>query len=146
MKAFQFPLEQVRLWRAEQAELEELKLQRANTELQSLRHLAQQVQAESDQAARCVLGGVSVDAVDLACLDGFREHTRVELGKIAEQTKQCQQRVEGQRRRLIESRRQFELLDRLKKKAMGEWRLARDKEQEELAAELFLAKRTRDRN
>jgi flagellar biosynthesis chaperone FliJ len=146
MKAFRFPLEQVRSWRHEQAELEELKLQKIHAELQSLVRLARQVQGEAEQAARSVLSGALVAADELASLDAFREFTRGRLKQIAEQTRQCQERAEQQQKRLIEARRQFELLDRFKKKALAEWRLARDKEQEELAAELFLAKRTRDRD
>jgi hypothetical protein len=128
VKAFRFSLEQVRSWRLEQAELEELKLQKIH------------------QAARSVLGGARIEADALAGLDSFREHSRGKLKKIAEQTKDCRQRADTQRQKLIEMRRQFELLDRLKKKAMAEWIHARDKEQEEVAAELFLAKRTRDRD
>lgn len=146
MKAFRFPLEQVRLYRQEQAELEELKLQRIHAELQSLQHLARQIQAEADQASRTVLGDAHIEAYFLASLDEYREHARNQLKRIAEQSRDCGKRAEVQRQRLMEMRRQFELLDRLKKKAMAEWRMARDKEQEELAAELFLAKRTRDRN
>jgi hypothetical protein len=146
VKAFRFSLEQVRSWRLEQAELEELKLQKIHAELQSLHSMARRVQAEADQAARSVLGGARIEADALAGLDSFREHSRGKLKKIAEQTKDCRQRADTQRQKLIEMRRQFELLDRLKKKAMAEWIHARDKEQEELAAELFLAKRTRDQD
>lgn len=128
----------------EQVELEELKLQTIHAELHSLKRLAREVQAEADQATRLVLSATSIDANDLAHLDGFREHVQAKLKKIGEQTSQCQQRADEQRKRLLEKRRQFELLDRLKKKVMAEWRLSQDKEQEELAAELFLAKRTRD--
>ncbi len=146
MKAFRFPLDQVRLWRQEQADVEELKLQKIYAELQSLRHLARQVQAASDQAVRLVLGRIPIEAAGLANLDGFREHSRNRLKQIGEQIKLCQQRAEEQRLRLIEKRLQFELLDRLKKQARAEWRAGRDKEQEDLAAELYLAKRTRDRD
>lgn len=146
MKAFRFPLEQVRLWRGEQVELEELKLQKINQELHALERLAQRVQAEADEAGRSVLASTRIEAHELAALDGFREHSRTRLRKIAGDAGACRHRASAQRQRLIETRRQFELLDRLKKKAMAAWRLAGDKEQEELAAELFLAKRTRDRD
>jgi hypothetical protein len=146
MKAFRFSLEQVRLWRNEQAELEELKLQKIHMELHELHSLAQRVQAESDQAARTVLSGPSAEAHELAMLDSFRDYTRNRLKQIAAQTVECQGRASAQRQKLIDARRQFELLDKLKTKTMADWRLGRDKEQEELAAELFLAKRTRNRD
>jgi flagellar export protein FliJ len=146
MKAFSFPLERVRLLRNEQAELEEAKLQKIYAELNALTALARQVQAEFDQASRSVLGKASPDAGELATLDSFRDFSRNRLKQIAVQTKDCQKRADAQRLKLIEARRQYELLDKLKKKTMAEWRLALDKEQEELAAELFLAKRSRDRD
>jgi flagellar export protein FliJ len=146
MKAFHFALEQVRLWRRQQVEVEEVKLQKINAELNNLQLQAQQVQAEADEAGRLVLGEQDIAAHDLRSLDDFREYTRTSLKKIAEELRPCREKAEAQRQRLIEARRQFELLDHLKKKAMGLWRLARDKEQEELAAELFLAKRTRERD
>jgi hypothetical protein len=45
----------------------------------------------------------------------------------------------------MEARRQAELLERLREKALGQWRAAANKEQEDLASELFLAKQTRNR-
>jgi flagellar export protein FliJ len=146
MKAFHFPLDQVRRWRHEQAELEELKLQKIYIELRSLKALAAQVQSEYDRASQTVLGAAQAEAHELANLDSFRDFTRTKLKKIDAQIQDCQKRADAQRLRLIEFRRQFELLEKLKKKNFEEWRLGRDKEQEELAAELFLAKRSRDRD
>ena len=45
--------------------------------------------------------------------------------------------------RVIEARRKFELLDRLREAALNEWQAAVNKEQEDLAAELFLARSRR---
>ncbi len=50
-----------------------------------------------------------------------------------------------QRQRVIEARRQAELLDRLHDQACKAWSAASDKEQETLAADLFLAKAVRER-
>jgi hypothetical protein len=45
---------------------------------------------------------------------------------------------------VLEARRQFELLDDLREKALAKWKAASDKEQETLAGELFLARSTRN--
>jgi flagellar export protein FliJ len=146
MKAFNFSLEQVRRWRNEQADVEDLKLQKIDGELHALNASAEQVRAEADQAWQTVMGGASVVSHELSQLDGFRDYARAKLKQLAEQTAECEKRAGVQRQKLIEARRQFELLDRLKKKALAEWRLSRDKEQEEAAAELYLAKLSRDRD
>jgi hypothetical protein len=46
---------------------------------------------------------------------------------------------------VIQARRDAELLERLKRKALAEWQAASDREQESLATELYLAKRVRQR-
>jgi hypothetical protein len=46
------------------------------------------------------------------------------------------------RARVLEARRQFELLEKLRKESLGAWKTAVNKEQEDLAAELFLARKT----
>jgi hypothetical protein len=61
------------------------------------------------------------------------------------QERRCEARIIEQRNQVMEARRQFELLDRLRQKLYEEWRAAGNKEQEELAAELFLAKSVRER-
>jgi hypothetical protein len=45
---------------------------------------------------------------------------------------------------VLEARRQFELLDGLREKALAKWRTAGEKEQETLTAELFLSRSTRN--
>jgi hypothetical protein len=45
---------------------------------------------------------------------------------------------------VIEARRKFELLQRLQQSALLQWKAAFNKEQEEMASELFLAKMNRD--
>jgi hypothetical protein len=58
----------------------------------------------------------------------------------------CQQeeKIAAQRERVIEARRKFELLQRLQQSALLQWKAAFNKEQEEVASELFLAKMNRD--
>jgi hypothetical protein len=145
MKRFEFSLERVRVWRDEQAALQELKLHDILAELNALETERGRTEEELRSAEWAIRGQPVVEAGELATLDAFREHTRIRLRDNADQRRLCEQRVRDQRQRVIEARRQFELLDRLQKKALFEWKAAREKEQEELAAELFLGKRQRDR-
>jgi hypothetical protein len=97
------------------------------------------------QTARDVLGQRSMRPFELESLDSFRVHGRGQIRNLENQEQQCEARVIAQRTQVLEARRQFELLERLRQKAMNAWRAAGNKEQEELAAELFLAKSIRQR-
>ena len=145
MKGFHFPLERVRRWRSEQASLEELKLQQLHAERARLAQAKRDVETESARSAQQVLTQPSIDPLELTSLESYRQHLRrcaYELGNLE---RQCEAKVVEQRQRLIEARRQFEMLDRLHHKAWTEWLAAGNKEQEELAAEMFLAKSVRER-
>ncbi|HUA21409.1 MAG TPA: hypothetical protein VMB25_21830 [Bryobacteraceae bacterium] len=143
MKRFEFPLERVRRWRAEQAGLEELKLRQllaSKTQLEAARRRAE---AEGRKSAEQVLAQAFLEASELHYLDGYRRHIQKRVRDLDNHVRQCEAQAAKQRQRVIEARRQFELLDRLRTTALAEWRAAGNKEQEDLAAELFLAKSRR---
>ncbi len=144
MKRFDFPLEKVRQWRNEQAGLEEMKLQRIYSELRAIDEGRKRVEEELAEASRQVRGRPVPEVVDLVNLDTFRLFTASRLLQIEDVRRKCHAQVEQQRQQLVEARRRFELLDKLKQKALANWQIARDKEEEELAGELFLAKRRRE--
>ena len=146
MKRFNFPLETVRRWRLERAGIEEAKLRQILAEKQKFAATKEQIQIEMAQSAQQVLGQPSMQALELESLDSFRLHVRGQVRKIENQERECEGRIVEQRKKVLEARRQFELLDRLRQKALTEWRAAGNKEQEEMAAELFLAKSIRGRN
>jgi flagellar biosynthesis chaperone FliJ len=146
MKRFHFPLETARRWRLERAGVEELKLGQILAEKQKLAATKGQIQGEIAQTARQVLGQPSIPALELESLDSFRVHVRGRIRKLEDQEKGCEARIVEQRNKVLEAQRQFELIERLRQKALTEWRAAGNKEQEDLAAELFLAKTIRERN
>jgi hypothetical protein len=144
MKRFRFPLERVRRWRSEQLGVEELKLQQVRAERQALASAKTQVQNDLAKTEGEVLSQPSLEALDLQSLDSFRHYIRGRVRDIENREQQMEEKVVAQRQRVIEARRQFELLDRLHQKALTEWRTAADTEQETLAAEMFLAKSIRN--
>jgi hypothetical protein len=146
MKRFEFPLETVRRWRLERAGIEELKLRQMLAEKQRLAASKGQIQSEMAQTLRQVLGQPSIQSRELESLDSFRLYTRGRVRDLEDQEQKCEARIVEQRTKVLEARRQFELLERLRQKAITEWRAAGNKEQEEMAAELFLAKSIRERN
>ncbi|HEV3143059.1 MAG TPA: hypothetical protein VGZ47_04155 [Gemmataceae bacterium] len=146
MKRFQFPLETVRRWRLERVGIEELMLRQILAEKQKLAATKAQIQRELAQALQQVIGQSSMQPLELESLDSFRLYVGGRVRDLESQERQCEAKIVEQRNQLLEARRQFELLERLREKAMTEWRAAGDKEQEDLAAELFLAKSIRERN
>jgi flagellar biosynthesis chaperone FliJ len=146
MKRFKFPLETVRRWRLERVGIEELKLRQILAEKHKLAAIKAQIQSEIAQTLQQVLGQSSMRPLELESLDSFRLYVRGLVRNLESQERQCGAKIIEQRNQLLEARRQFELLERLREKAMREWRAAGNKEQEEMAAELFLAKSIRKRN
>jgi hypothetical protein len=144
MKRFNFRLERVRRWRSEQASLEELRLQQLRAERQALADAKLKVQNDLAKAEQELLAQPSMQAQELESLDSYRLYVRSRVRDIENREQQAEAKVVEQRQRVIEARRQFELLDRLRQKALAEWHAAADKEQETLAAEMFLAKTIRD--
>jgi flagellar biosynthesis chaperone FliJ len=146
MKRFQFPLETIRRWRLERVGIEELKLRQILAEKHKLATIKAQIQSEIAQTLQQVLGQSSMRPLELESLDSFRLYVRGRVRDLDRQQRQCEDKIVKQRKHVLEARRQFELLERLREKALTEWRAAGNKEQEEMAAELFLAKSIRERN
>jgi hypothetical protein len=143
MKRFHFSLERVQRWRRGQADLEELTLRRFLADLHSTDARRLQLMADREQAEIAILSQQTAAAEELASLDLFRRHVRAQSRALDEIRRQQQEKIAIQQQRVIEARRRFELLDRLHQKALGEWRVAFNKEQEDMAADLFLAKLNR---
>jgi hypothetical protein len=79
---------------------------------------------------------------DLAALGSFRLHVRKKNAELAARRVECEARLAAGRGEMLEARRRLRLLERLRDRRFEDWRLARDKELEELAAESYLARWT----
>ncbi len=145
MKRFLFPLERVRRWRAGQAALEELKLEQLRGSLEALREAKRNMSRERSESELEVLGQASMEASELESLDAYRLHARNKIREFENQERQAAAQIEEQRQRVIQARRNMELLERLKQKALDAWQAESDREQENFAAELYLARWTRRR-
>jgi chromosome segregation ATPase len=143
MKRFRFRLEQVRRWRQNQAELEEMRLERLHNELRDLEAGQREIAAAAERSRRTVLAQSAVTAEELGSLESLHEYAKHEIRRLAGKAKEVRARVDEQRKRVLEARRRFELLDGLHDKALAGWTAEWDKEQEELGAELFLSKLAR---
>lgn len=143
MKRFIFALERVRKWREDQAGVEEEKLQTLYGELRQVEESRRGLAERRENCERSVLHGEAVAAADLAVLDSFRRYIARRQFELQAVQKQIESRITRQREILLEARRGFRLLDRLRGRQFTAWTAATDKEAESLAAELYLAKRGR---
>jgi hypothetical protein len=143
MKRFSFRLEQVRRWRQDQAELEEMRLEHFHTELRRIEAQQREVAAAAEGSRRTVLAQALVTAEELGALEALHEYAKQEMRRLKAEEHEVKARIEEQRQRVLEAHRSFQLLDGLRDKALVTWTAARDKEQEELGAELFLSKLAR---
>jgi len=144
VKRFAFPLDTARTWRRRQLEVEELRLHRIFVERQAIVARSHALDTELAQEEG-LLSSSRLDSEALAALDGFRKYVTERRRQIAIEMRACEQKISAQRRAVVEARRRFQLLERLREKALVEWRVAESREQEQLASELFLARCVRER-
>jgi hypothetical protein len=95
--------------------------------------LSQRREAESSTDRGC--------PAEMIQLFQFRRYLTQRDHSIGLREKEQQLLVEAQRIKMLEARRQHQLLHQLRAKQFKAWQTAGDKEQEALAAELFLARR-----
>jgi hypothetical protein len=145
MKRFLFPLDRVGIWRAGQAALEELKLEQLGVQMEKLSEEVRSAQTDRTESEREVLQQSTIQAMELQSLDAYRLFTRDKIRGIENRQRQLEAEAAEQRQRVIRARRDAELLERLKQKALAAWQAASEKEQEGFAAELYLGRRTRHR-
>jgi hypothetical protein len=144
MKTFQFRLDGVLKWRDRQYRAEEARLwQLLNREAEieaSATRLRLLHRAEVDR----VCGKSSIEASELRNLASFKVWARREGERLKLALEAARKEVAGQRRRTLEARRAYRLLEKLKEKQWKVWNLAFDRELEADAAEAFLSRWNRE--
>ena len=144
MKRFSFPLESVRVWRFRQLESEEGRLRQVLNERDALitrRHAME----EELRKELGMLTAPGLEAEQLAALDAFRRYVGIEKRRLGGEIRECEQRIDAQRKQVVEAGRRFELLNRLREKAALKWRAENSRELENTAADLYLARCARER-
>ena len=139
MRRFRFRLESVLGWRLIQLELEETQLQGLFGELRQLESRQAALEAAKAEAERSVLSLQVVEAQELGALEAHRLHLASEKARLREQQADCAVRIATQRDAVRKAEQNLRLLERIKQRRFAEWAREVDKEQESLAAEVFLA-------
>ena len=144
MKRFNFPLERVRQWRQTQLDLEHAKLQQLYQERRQLdlavdRLVSGVAHAEQKVQVAAIEKQV-LTSEQLANLDDYRLFAKREAQILARQQEELEVRITEQQKHLLEARRNYRLLDKLRGQALTEWEQNYNREVENLASELHLAR------
>lgn len=139
MKAFRFSLEKALHWRRVQLEMEEKQFQRQAAGLAEMDRVRAELEAAAIRAEVQVRNRKPLAGLDLAALAGFRQYVHNEEQALAARRAECQDQLNQQQRIMMEARRRYRLLERLKERRLAAWRAAADRELDQLAAESHLA-------
>jgi flagellar export protein FliJ len=142
--SFRFPLEKVLQWRRTQLELEEAGFRHQTAALASLDRTLAELEADGIRAEMETRKQRMVSACDLAALGTYRISVREREAAIGRNREECRKVLDARQASMMEARRRFRLLERLKLRRLEEWQKARDHELDEIASESFLARWTRE--
>lgn len=140
MKKFRFPLERLRAWRRVQLDAEQSRMRALLDEEQRVASRREALGLEMERARAGVAGGATIPAFELAALNQFSIHVESETQKLKNLQRQVRQAIEQQRETLLAVRRESEVLERLRRRRYEEWRAESDREEENLVAELVVAR------
>ena len=140
MKRFEFRLARVRDFRRQQLEAEEAKLEMLRAERQKLEEESLRLENEATGTRKSLMVTGSVEAQDLVAADRYLRYLATEMKRQAAKMADWQERTAKQQQAMVEARRRVRLLEKLEEKQLRLWKEEADREQENLSAELYLAR------
>ena len=140
MKRFAFRLARVRDFRRRQLEIEEAKLEILRAERRQLEAESLRLENEMAGARNSLMVTGSVEAQELVAADHYLHCLATEKKRQAEKLAGWQQRSAKQQQAMVEARRRVRLLEKLEESQLRLWRAEAEREQENLSAELYLAR------
>ena len=82
----------------------------------------------------------SASSQDLVAADLYLRYLAAEKTRQAARLADWQARANQQQKAVVEARRRVRLIEKLEERQFHEWKVAADREQENLASELYLAR------
>jgi flagellar export protein FliJ len=140
LKRFQFRLARVRDFRRRQLDLEELKLRSLLAERQALETESARIETETSATRSSLMVTGAAESQDLMASDLYLRRLAVERKRLVVKMAEWQARAVKQREAVVEARRRVRLMEQLERRQFDGWKSAADREQENLSAELFLAR------
>ena len=145
MKSFDFRLERILRWRSAQRAAEEAKLKALVGEQVKLQRQIQSLREEKLSVETSVAELNLLQGSDLRMLHGYRIHAADEQRRLAELLRRKDEAIAAQQRVYREAKRQCRLLEELKDRRLSAWKYELGRELEEIAADSFTAKRSREK-
>jgi flagellar export protein FliJ len=144
MKRFTFPLERVRQYRQLEMETEQARLEQAQARLQAIHAMKVELDRQRNNsvaaARRLRRTSNAVSMAEVAQEAQYAGYLRRMEQALESRRAQAQLVVDQQRQVLLEAKRRFEVLDRFRTRSHDAWQRALNREQEQLAGELYLAR------
>ena len=140
MKTFRFPLQRVLEWRSLQLRVEEEKLAGLQQQLTALLQLRDKLEAAGSRSESQLFASGTAAGSDLQSWALYRARLAKQQELLKTQLLQCEKLILEQRQRLLKARTDHRVLERLKERRWRQWVYLNDREVEDTAAEVYLAK------
>ena len=140
MKRFEFRLARVRDFRRRQLDIEEAKLDVLRAERHQIEAESLRLENEVAGTRNSLMVTGSVEAQELVAADLYLRCLAIEGKRQTAKLADWQQRTAKQQQAMVEARRRMRLLEKLEEKQLRLWKEEADREQENLSAELYLAR------
>jgi len=140
MTAYRFRLQKVLEWRRTELELEEARYRQQAAVVSEIDRARAELAAQLIRTEAAVRSWNPVTERDLAALGEFRLHVRARDAELARRRAASVQELASRQAAMLEARRRYRLLERLKERGLEAWTAERDRELEQLASEAFLAR------
>ena len=140
MKVFRFPLQRVLEWRALQLRVEEEKLAGLQQQLASLLQLREKLASARDRSESHLFSSGVAGGSELQSWALYQARLAKQQEILKAQLLQCEKLIVEQRQRLLKARTDHRVLEQLKERRWRQWVYLNDREVEDNAAEVYLAK------
>ena len=144
MKTFRFPLQRVVEWRALQLRVEEEKLAGLQQQLTSLLQLREKLASARNRSESHLFASGAASGSDLQSWALYQARLAKQQELLKTQLQRCEALVLEQHQRLLKARTDHRVLERLKERRWRQWVYLNDREVEDTANEVYLAKWTRE--
>jgi len=140
MKKFHYPLEKVRQWRQIQLDTEQVRLQALLAERRKIEERREQLERDLAASAASLQEGGPLHAEELQALNSFSLFVQDQNIRLKQLARQVGQAIDSQRDTVLAARRGVEMLERHREKRLEQWKAEAGREQENLVAELVVAR------
>jgi flagellar export protein FliJ len=140
MKKFRFPLESVRALRRRAWERAEETLLRIMAEERQLARRRKELAGETLAECQRTLEKPELEAAELVQLERLRDWAAAEDRRLERRQQEARRRAAEQRARVVEARRQYEVLESLRERQYEAWVKETNREEEKAVAEMVAAR------